>query len=152
MSCPGRPRRILAVCLGNHCRSPLAAAILTTLAPYGAEARSAGLRDRLVGQPASPLMIAAAATFGFDLSRHLGAQVTPGMIDWADIVLAMDEAVLGELRELAGQSAAAKPQRYLADADVPDPFGHAYDAYIDCVRLMREGAAQPAPARRPGAY
>ena len=36
-------RRVLVVCLGNHCRSPLAAAALARHGPPGTEARSAGM-------------------------------------------------------------------------------------------------------------
>jgi protein-tyrosine phosphatase len=140
-----RPRRILAVCLGNYCRSPLAAAVLTALAGAGVEVRSAGLREKWAGQPASPLMLAAAAEIGFDLGAHVCAQVTVELIDWADTVLAMDRAVLAELREFADERAAGKLRCYLPDADVPDPFGQPLDMFRDCVILVREGAAQHLP-------
>jgi protein-tyrosine phosphatase len=141
---PG-PRRILTVCLGNHCRSPLAAAILAQLGGTASQTRSAGLRGKWVGQPAHPLMRAAAAESGFDLRTHLGTQVTMELIDWADLVLAMDRAVLAELRALAGEGAAGKLCSYLPDADVPDPFGRPYEAFLDCVTRVRDGAARHLP-------
>ncbi|MFF7648922.1 low molecular weight phosphatase family protein [Streptomyces sp. NPDC007983] len=49
MSATARPRRLLAVCLGNHCRSPLAALILAGLGGPAVEVRSAGTRDKWVG-------------------------------------------------------------------------------------------------------
>jgi protein-tyrosine phosphatase len=85
-------------------------------------------------------MVAAAAASGFDLSGHLGAQVTREMIDWADTVLAMDGSVLEELRVLAGEHATAKLRLYLPDADVPDPFARPYAAFADCVALVRDAA------------
>lgn len=57
-------RRILTVCLGNYCRSPLAAAVLTQLGGTAVEVRSAGIRDKWVGQPAHPVMVEAAAERG----------------------------------------------------------------------------------------
>ena len=141
-----RPLRILTVCLGNICRSPLAAEILTRLGGEGVDVRSAGLRGKWAGQPAHPLMLAAAAESGFDLAAHRGVQVTSELIDWADIVLAMDRTVLAELQELAGEHAASKLRSYLPDADVPDPFGLALDAFRRCVIQIREGAGRHLPA------
>ncbi|WP_432280631.1 low molecular weight phosphatase family protein [Streptomyces luomodiensis] len=43
-----RPRRLLTVCLGNHCRSPLAALILGELGGPAVEVHSAGTQ---VGRP-----------------------------------------------------------------------------------------------------
>lgn len=144
-----RPRRILAVCLGNHCRSPLAAAILAHLGGSAVETRSAGLRAKWIGQPAHPLMLAAAAESGISLRDHTGTQITLDLIDWADTVLAMDRAVLAELRAFVGERAAGKLHTYLPDADVPDPFGQPFDAFPDCVIQIREGATLHLP--QPGA-
>lgn len=143
-----RKRRILTVCLGNHCRSPLAAVILTTLSAGQLEVRSAGLRAKWAGKPADAHMTAAAAEDGFDLSAHRGVQITREMIDWADGVLAMDASVLHELQALAGEEATGKLRLYLPDADVPDPFGQPYAAFVHCVALLRDGAANHLPTTR----
>ncbi|HZU55674.1 MAG TPA: low molecular weight protein-tyrosine-phosphatase [Actinocrinis sp.] len=137
---PPGPRRILTVCLGNYCRSPLAAASLTQLAGPELETRSAGLRGKWVGRPAHPWMCAAAAERGIDLRAHRGTQITQELIGWADLVLAMDRAVLAELRQFAGARYAGKLRTYLPDADVPDPFGGPYEAFRDCVARIRHGA------------
>jgi protein-tyrosine-phosphatase len=76
-------RRVLVVCLGNHCRSSLGAAALARHGPPGMEVRSAGLAGKHQGRPAHPAMIQAAAALGYDLAGHLGAQVTAQMLDWA---------------------------------------------------------------------
>ncbi|MGW3056427.1 arsenate reductase/protein-tyrosine-phosphatase family protein [Streptomyces goshikiensis] len=49
-----RPRRILTVCIGNICRSPLAAAVLAQRGGADVEVRSAGLCDKWAGGPAHP--------------------------------------------------------------------------------------------------
>lgn len=140
-----RPRRVLVVCLGNHCRSPLGAEALARHSPPGTEVRSAGLAGKHQGRPAHPAMIEAAAALGYDLAGHVGAQVTAKMLDWANLVLAMDSAVLAELRKLAGDRARPELRLYAEGRDVPDPWGKDADAFSACARLIEEAARQQAP-------
>ncbi|MCQ8193462.1 arsenate reductase/protein-tyrosine-phosphatase family protein [Streptomyces rugosispiralis] len=140
-----RPRRLLTVCLGNHCRSPLAALILAELGGPAVEVRSAGTRDKWVGKPAHAQMMAAAAAAGYDLTAHRGVHLTPGLLDWADTVLAMDGAILTALRALADETDAPKLGLYLADRDVPDPWGKGQEVFADVVRLIEDGAPRHLP-------
>lgn len=142
----GQPdlRRVLVVCLGNHCRSPLGAAALARHGPPGTEVRSAGLVGKHQGRPAHPAMIQAATALGYDLVGHLGAQVTTALLDWADLVLAMDSAVLAELRTLAGDRARPELRLYAEGRDVPDPWGRDAPAFAACARLIEEAARQQA--------
>jgi protein-tyrosine phosphatase len=90
-------------------------------------------------------MIQAAAALGYDLAGHLGAQVTDWMLDWADLVLAMDSAVLAELRALAGDRARPELRLYAEGRDVPDPWGQDADAFSACAQLIEEAARQQRP-------
>lgn len=83
-------KSILVLCEGNHCRSPIAEAILR--ASLGPEFRvsSAGL-NALIGLPADPEAQRLAAGLGIDLTRHRGRQWTPAMSLSADLILVMDE-------------------------------------------------------------
>ncbi|WP_037577624.1 low molecular weight protein-tyrosine-phosphatase [Phaeacidiphilus oryzae] len=132
--------RILAVCLGNICRSPLAAAVLADRAPAGTLVRSAGLRDRWRGRPAHPPMVSTAAALGYDLARHRARQVTAALVAQADLVLAMDYAVRDEL---AARYPAALPRLrlYLPDREVPDPYGGDARSFAQCAALIADGAA-----------
>lgn len=68
------PFRILVVCTGNVCRSPLTAAVLRKhLEPYGEDVAvaSAGLRA-LEGEPIDPPVAAEAARLGVDVAEHRG--------------------------------------------------------------------------------
>ncbi|MEU1355339.1 low molecular weight protein-tyrosine-phosphatase [Streptomyces cinnamoneus] len=134
-----RPRRLLTVCKGNHCRAPLAAAVLAKRGGTSVETRSVGLRDWHVGKPAHPVMVQIAQEHGYDLASHRGAQVDPELIAWADVVLAMDAAVLEALRPLAGGDE-EKLQLFLGDQDVPDPWGQPDDAFARCVAIVEAGA------------
>jgi protein-tyrosine phosphatase len=136
------PAKILVVCLGNHCRSPLAAAALARHGPPGTEVRSAGLASKHQGKPAHPAMTSAAAVLGYDLSAHQGTQVTTALLDWADLILAMDNAVLTALRQLAAGRPAPPMRLYLDGADVPDPWGKDEQAFTECARLIDAAARQ----------
>ncbi|MFE3739885.1 low molecular weight phosphotyrosine protein phosphatase [Streptomyces sp. NPDC059134] len=141
----GRARRILTVCLGNHCRSPLAAVVLDRLGGATIEARSAGIRDRWAGRPAHSTRVRVAALRGYDLSAHRGAQVSGDLLEWADVVLAMDGTILAALRDLSDERTGAKLGLYLEDRDVPDPWGRDDAAFVAVVTLIEDGAARFLP-------
>ncbi|WP_405166528.1 low molecular weight phosphotyrosine protein phosphatase [Nocardia sp. NBC_01499] len=147
VSMPPR-QRILTVCLGNSCRSPLAAAVLTQRGGAAVDLRSAGLlADKWVGRPADPAMIAIAATHGYDLTAHRACAVTAELLHWADIVLAMDRTNLTALRERCDARALPKLSLYLGDDDVPAPFGHPYTVFEKCLTLIESGADHHLQAR-----
>ncbi len=135
-----RPRRVLTVCLGNHCRAPLAAAVLTKLGGPMIEVRSAGIRDWHVGKPAHPVMTTVASRHGYDLTGHRGVQITPDLLQWADAVLAMDNTVLEALHPIAGRDDRGKLRRYLEDQDVPDPWKQPAEAFEECLTVIEAGA------------
>ncbi|MFE0255756.1 low molecular weight protein-tyrosine-phosphatase [Streptomyces sp. NPDC059010] len=135
-------RRILTVCYGNICRSPLAAAVLAQLGGDTVEVRSAGIRDKWTGKPAHPTMAEAAAQHGYDLSGHRARQVDGDLMHWADTILAMDATNLAALNELADERTVGRLALYLGDRDVPDPFGRPDGAFDDCIEMIVTGAAR----------
>jgi protein-tyrosine phosphatase len=136
------PRRILVVCLGNHCRSPLAAVVLSRLGGSAVDVRSAGIRDKHAGRPAHPAMVAAAAACGYDLTGHRGVHVSAALLEWADVVLAMDSSNLAALRDLAAAYQAHKLELYLGDRDVPDPWGQGEAVFAMVTELIEQGAVR----------
>ncbi|HEX2026204.1 MAG TPA: low molecular weight phosphatase family protein [Actinomycetota bacterium] len=90
--------RVLVVCTGNICRSPMALGFLTDrsdrLLDGGLTVRSAGTWAR-AGSPPTPEAEEAAAERGVDISDHRSAPLSPDLVEWADLVLAMT----GEHRE-----------------------------------------------------
>ncbi|MFB9990771.1 low molecular weight protein-tyrosine-phosphatase [Deinococcus oregonensis] len=125
------PLRVLALCLGNICRSPVAEALLRReLAAAGVEAvvDSAGTGDWHVGRPADPRSIDVARRHGLRLSGKARQLIRRDFADH-DIILAMDSQNAAEARALAGSPGAAARVRLLRDfdplapgADVPDPY------------------------------
>jgi len=95
--------RVLFVCLGNICRSPLAeAAFRVEAARIGlaVEADSAGTGGWHRGEPPDRRAIAAARRNGVDISGLRARQVTRADFDRFDHVLALDEENLADLERL----------------------------------------------------
>ncbi|WP_334170365.1 arsenate reductase/protein-tyrosine-phosphatase family protein [Sinomonas sp.] len=90
----GTPFRILAVCTGNICRSPLAERLLQSgldeAAPGVFAVTSAGVRA-LAGQPAHPRSAEIALRLGSSLDAFEARQLTQGHITEADLVLILAE-------------------------------------------------------------
>ncbi len=81
--------RLLVVCTGNICRSPVAEALLKARLPH-LSIESAGL-GALIDQGADPTARTLAENDGLTLAEHKARQVTEAMILQADLVLVMSE-------------------------------------------------------------
>jgi len=90
-----QPIKVLFVCLGNICRSPLAEVIARNtakklnLSSYF-HFESAGTGDWHIGGSADPRSSAIAQQYGLDLSAHKAQQVTAKNIHQWDYLIAMD--------------------------------------------------------------
>jgi protein-tyrosine phosphatase len=102
--------RILFVCLGNICRSPLAEAAFRAEAErlgLGAEADSAGTGGWHAGEPPDRRAIAAAGRNGVDIAALRARQVTPGDFDLFDHIVALDDENLADLAAMRPRYARA---------------------------------------------
>lgn len=124
--------RVLFVCLGNICRSPTAEGVLRhQLREAGLaeqiEVASAGTGDWHVGKPPDSRTRAAALRRGYDLSAQRAQQVSAADFGRYDLILAMDESNLGNLKRLQPAGARAELDLFLRRYDgavdeVPDPY------------------------------
>lgn len=141
--------RILFVCLGNICRSPTAEGIARELARREApelalEFDSAGTADYHVGEPPDPRTIEAGRRRGYDLSGLRARQFSRDDFDRFDLVLAMDEANLADLRALAPNG--VEPKLFMDFAphattrEVPDPYYGKASGFDGVIDLVEEGA------------
>jgi protein-tyrosine-phosphatase len=154
MESDNRPEsfRLLFVCSGNTCRSPLACAIaereLKTLG-WQVEVRSGGV-NALAGVPASTGSLDAARRHGLDLSTHRSREVDAALIDWADLILVMSPSHLVRLAQLGGAGKAALLDAFAYGDEggedvgrgVPDPFGGDDEAYEVTYRTLEELVAK----------
>lgn len=143
------PFRILFVCTGNTCRSPLAEALarreVQARGWRHVEIRSGGVRAA-PGFPASEGSTRVAAEHGLDLSGHASTPVDGPLLDWADLVLAMSPGHLsviqasgaGDRATLLGAMAAGEEDSGSPGVEVPDPFGQEDAVYRDTYRVLEE--------------
>src|SRR4051794_15435385 len=100
------PYRIVFVCLGNICRSPIAEVVMRSLVGEAGlrdrvEVASAGTGDWHVGRRADERTVDVLARHGYDGSRHRARQFEKDWLDRYDLVLALDRSNLADLRALA---------------------------------------------------
>ena len=95
-----RPVRILTVCTGNICRSPVAERLLQAgldqVRPDAFVVRSAGTRA-MVGDPIQPSSADIVRTYGGTPDGFAARQLTPKILRESDLVLAMTAKHRGEL-------------------------------------------------------
>lgn len=126
------PQRVLFVCLGNICRSPLAEGIFCRLvADRGLEDRfvvdSAGTAGYHVGEPPDHRSVEVAARRGVHLTSR-ARKATQRDMDLPGVVVAMDDSNRRALERLQGRGGRAEIVLMRdydvedAGADVPDPY------------------------------
>lgn len=97
--------RIVFVCRGNICRSPLAEAVILArfkeLGPAAVEVVSCGLYDWHVGQPADRRARDCALRFGVSLETFRASVIEIGALSATDLVVALDSGIRDELVQLA---------------------------------------------------
>jgi protein-tyrosine phosphatase len=141
--------RVLFVCLGNICRSPLAEAAFRAEAVrvgLDAEADSAGTGGWHRDEPPDRRAIAAARRNGVDISDFRARQVRPEDFERFDHIVALDRENLADLRALQPQGSRAKLSLLLDHVPgregqpVADPY-YGDDSQFDVTwRDVTEGA------------
>ncbi|MDR8729850.1 low molecular weight protein-tyrosine-phosphatase [Burkholderia pseudomultivorans] len=147
---------ICFVCLGNICRSPTAEGVMRHQVEAaglagGIDVDSAGTGDWHVGEPPDTRAQAAARLRGYDLSALRARQVSAADFERFDLLLAMDEANLAELRRRCPPQHRDKVRLLMefapgaAETEVADPyFGGAqgFEQVLDQVERACEGLLQ----------
>ena len=145
--------KILFVCLGNICRSPTAEGVFRKLleeqvADLDVVVDSAGTQDYHVGEPPDARSQAAAAARGIDISGQRARQVLAADFAEFDLVLAMDESNLANLRAMSGSAYHERVRLFLefspddTRTSVPDPYyggANGFEQVLDIVEDAAEG-------------
>ncbi|MBT2559959.1 low molecular weight phosphotyrosine protein phosphatase [Pedobacter sp. ISL-68] len=118
--------KILMVCLGNICRSPLAEGIMRHLADkqnLNWEIASAGTGNWHIGKAPDHRSISAAKALGYDISKQRAQQFNRSMFAKYDLILVMDQNNLADVKNLAKSEEERKKVKLFLDNDeVTDPY------------------------------
>jgi protein-tyrosine phosphatase len=140
--------KILFVCLGNICRSPLAEAIFADKAKklgLMVEADSAGFESFHRGDPADPRSLAVAAAHGIDLTGHVARMFTVRDFDHYDRIYVMDRTnyndVMGTARDSEDEGKVDYMMNLLTPGEnrpVPDPWFGGKEGFEKVFRMLDE--------------
>lgn len=155
--------RVLFVCTGNTCRSPMAAGFFAAAARrrrLDVAVSSAGV-GAWEGAPATAEAVIAAAEYGVDLKAHRARRLTPALVEEADLVLTMTQAQKDDvlslvpaargkvhaIKEFVGRASAGGGRQERAAAgsktvsiDIADPIGRSLAAYRECAGDLHAAA------------
>jgi protein-tyrosine phosphatase len=143
--------RVLFVCMGNICRSPTAEGVFRRALELHApdlqvEIDSAGTHDYHVGSAPDRRAIAAARQRGIDLSNLRARRVNADDFARFDLILAMDEENLRELKSRARREYQERIRLIMEFApaaisrSVPDPYYGGPQGFEDVLDLLEEAA------------
>ena len=160
--------KILMVCLGNICRSPLAEGILQQKAAAAGldwQVDSAGTNGYHIGEAPHQLSQKVARLNDLDISQQRARRFTAADLTKYDRIYALAGDVVDEIRRISGRGADLSNVQLLMnelhpgqDEDVPDPYYGAEPGYHEVYEMIdtaadaiveKYGAAQPVSAPNP---
>jgi protein-tyrosine phosphatase len=140
--------KILMVCLGNICRSPLAEGILQDKAFKAGlnwSVESAGTNQYHTGEPPHPLSQKVAELNGINISRQRARRFVADDFDRFDKIYALAEDVLDEIKSIAGKKFDASKIDLLMNEqypeknrEVPDPYYGTEPGYHSVYKMLEE--------------
>ena len=126
--------RIVFVCTGNTCRSPMAEGLFRVLAEkyglQGVECTSCGL-STFAGMPVTDYAVEAAAAYGADISAHRSRPITEYLLAQGDLFVCMTRMHADRLAPFLPP----EKIRVLGDG-IPDPFGGTREDYQNCAAAI----------------
>ncbi|HEX2181335.1 MAG TPA: low molecular weight protein-tyrosine-phosphatase [Rubrobacteraceae bacterium] len=141
--------RVLFVCMGNICRSPIAQGVFeNVLRREGLEGEvfvdSAGTGAWHVGSPPDERAQRSAGLRGLDLSAQRARRISPEDCNTFDYILTMDEDNYHAVSSLCRGSAVVRPfLDFAADSperEVPDPYYGGPDGFEHVLDLVEEAS------------
>lgn len=133
--------RILMVCLGNICRSPIAEGIMRDKIEQQSLdwlVDSAGTSSWHIGENPDPRSIYIAKVNGLDISGQISRMITEADFEDFDLILAMDREVLRDISLVAKERGKEDKLQLFSDIDIPDPY---FDdnGFPGVFRMIEEG-------------
>ena len=137
--------KILMVCLGNICRSPLAEGILKSKLSNNFVVDSAGTANYHVGSSPDKRSVAVARKHGLDISNLKGRQFEVSDFDTFDMIYVMDESNYKNIMKLArNPEDIAKVNLILNEVhenknfEVPDPYYGGDHGFENVYQMLNE--------------
>jgi protein-tyrosine-phosphatase len=124
-----RPCRVLFVCLGNICRSPMAAVMAQEMYGDQVAAESSGLNP--VYDTATPEAVEIMRERGLDISGHRSRDVHDLDLGPFDLIVALTPAIAARLPQTD------RPER-LVVWDIDDPYGGDHAVYRSCANAIED--------------
>ncbi|MEC5171432.1 MULTISPECIES: low molecular weight protein-tyrosine-phosphatase [Chryseobacterium] len=138
--------KILMVCLGNICRSPLAEGIMKAKAPKDFYIDSAGTISLHEGKHPDKRAIQTAIRHGIDISQQRSRPITPADFENFDKIYCMDVDVLADVVSKArNEDQRKKVSLFLEvlgdhqNAEVPDPYWGDMKEFEEVFQLLDRG-------------
>lgn len=134
--------KILFVCTGNTCRSPMAQGIAKNIAEqkgYNDEIISAGIMAD-VNSCVSEFSVMALESFDIDISSHKPTQLSINHIEEADIILTMTQSQKEFIIKSVPQfkDKIKSLGEYSLHGDISDPYGLDFNTYKNCAYQIKE--------------
>lgn len=140
--------KILFVCLGNICRSPLAAGIFrhkASLKGIAVETDSAGFESFHTGDGADPRSLQTAARHGIDISDHIARRFRVSDFDHFDRIYVMDALNYSDVMGVARNDADRQKVDFILNLvhpgrnlPVPDPYYGGRDGFEKVFQMLDE--------------
>lgn len=144
--------RILMVCLGNICRSPLAEGILQHHAWKNGlqwSVESAGTGAYHIGEPPHPLSIKVAKLNGIDISKQRARRFAKDDFLNFDFIYVMDSQNYNDVKRISGNLFDASKIDLLLNElhpgqnrNVPDPWYGEEDGYYEVFEMINKACEQ----------
>ena len=143
--------RILMVCLGNICRSPLAEGILRSKVNSNVVfVDSAGTAGYHVGSQPDSRSIAVARKYGIEISEQRSRKFSPIDFEEFDIIYAMDKSNFANILAQTQSDIHKRKVRLLLDEislginEVPDPYYGGTDGFENVFQMISKACEKVA--------